>query len=552
MSARHNHDVRRYIVSHFLAVISEWAALIGLLVYAFDRGGARAAGYSSLAALAPYLLLSSSTARQAQRVRPASVRLFSLAVQAVGYGIAAACALANAPLALAVAGVALAFTAVTALRPSGAVLLPALVRSSRELTTTNVLVGRCESVSVLLAPLVATGLLKLGGGGMVLAGSASLTALASLTATIGVSQGPSAAPSDEAEASSAIDAGVTRRIARMMAIPFADLVKLSRHKGVGGVLAAATGQYVILGALDIILVVVAGEYLDLGRAGAGILTTIFGAGAFFSIALAHHATSRPRLAPLMILAVGSIVAACFAFGASISLLTAIIVLPVLGCSRSLLDLMTRVLLQRSASPSQLASVFGALETCAGIGLLSGSLMAQALIAVSGARAALIGVGIAYAVLGIAIVRPLRLADDGADVPVVAMSLLRRLPLFAPLPASGLEAVARAAVEVSCEAGDVVIRQGEHGDRFYAVADGEFEVRASDVLVRTLGRGDGFGEVALLSDVPRTATVTAIQRGHLFAIERTPFLLAVTGYDSSRQTAWRVMQPMALDVSEPNG
>jgi hypothetical protein len=384
-------DVHRYLVSHFLAVIGEWAALIGLLVYAFERGGARAAGYASLAALAPYLLLSATTARLAQRHRPATVRWCSLAAQTLGYGSAAACALAEGPVVIAVAGTALAFTAVTALRPAGAVLLPALVRSSLELTTTNVRVGHCESASVLLGPLAATGLLQLGGGGMVLMGCTGLVALAAATATVDVRHGPPAADdnNDNDNDDNDNDTAQSRRPRRTLAArlsgallsPFANVVRVGRRPGARGVLAAAMGQYVLVGAFDIILVVIAGEHLDLGDAGAGILTTMFGAGAFLSIGVAGRAVRRPRLAPQMLLALALIATACIAFGANITLLMAGLALPVLGCSRSLLDLMARVLLQRSAPPSQLASVFGALETSSGIGLIAGSLLAQTLIAV---------------------------------------------------------------------------------------------------------------------------------------------------------------------------
>ena len=554
-------DVHRYLVSHFLAVIGEWAALIGLLVYAFERGGARAAGYASLAALAPYLLLSATTARLAQRHRPASVRWCSLAAQTLGYGSAAACALAEGPVVIAVAGTALAFTAVTALRPAGAVLLPALVRSSLELTTTNVRVGHCESASVLLGPLAATGLLQLGGGGMVLMGCTGLVALAAATATVDVRHGPPAADdnNDNDNDDNDNDTAQSRRPRRTLAArlsgallsPFANVVRVGRRPGARGVLAAAMGQYVLVGAFDIILVVIAGEHLDLGAAGAGILTTMFGAGAFLSIGVAGRAVRRPRLAPQMLLALALIATACIAFGANITLLMAGLALPVLGCSRSLLDLMARVLLQRSAPPSQLASVFGALETSSGIGLIAGSLLAQTLIAVSGASVALVGVGCVYGVLAVSLIRPLRSADDGADVPVVAMSLLHRLPVFAPLPTLALEAVARSAIELPVAAGEVVIHQGDSGDRFYAVADGAFDVVMSAVLMRTVRRGEGFGEVALLADVPRTATVTATQPGHLLAIERGPFLIAVTGHDSSRQAAWGVVRSMTFDNELPD-
>ncbi len=539
-----NGDVRRSIVSHALATIAEWAALIGVLVYAFDHGGARAAGYASLASLAPYTLLSSATAHLAQRHPPAFVRLWALAAQTGGYGIAAACALARWPSAIVVAGAMLAFAGVTSLRPTGAVLLPALVRSSRELTSANVWIGHCESASVLLGPLAATVLLGVGGGGMVLLGCCGLTALATVVATRGARSGPPAVVlGDEGAASPTRHDGRVRRLAHSLTSPFHAIVDVGRRQGSRGLLVASMGQYLIVGALDIILVVIAGEHLDLGDAGAGVLTALFGVGAFLSSAVAGRTVNGRRLAPLILASLAVIAGACTVFGLGITLITAVVVLPVLGCSRSLLDLMVRVLFQRSAPPSQLAALFGALETSAGLGLLGGSLFAQILIAAAGPRAALLGLGALYAVLAVSLVRPLRTADDGADVPVVAMSLLRQLPVFESLPTFALEAVARSSVEVPVAAGEMIIRQHEHGDSFYAVADGTFDVTVSGVHVRTLGRGTGFGEVALLADVARTATVTAMRRGELLEIERGPFLLAVTGYDSSEQAVWRALRLM---------
>jgi CRP-like cAMP-binding protein len=131
------------------------------------------------------------------------------------------------------------------------------------------------------------------------------------------------------------------------------------------------------------------------------------------------------------------------------------------------------------------------------------------------------------------------------VPVVAMSLLRRIPEFAPLPPLALEAVAREAAELRVDAGEIIIREGARGDRFFAVADGRFDVTIAGAFVRTLGRGHGFGEIALLADVPRTATLIARDDGMLLAIEREAFLVAVTGNEPSRTAAWRAIQSLEL-------
>lgn len=147
-------------------------------------------------------------------------------------------------------------------------------------------------------------------------------------------------------------------------------------------------------------------------------------------------------------------------------------------------------------------------------------------------------GLTGAILVTATVLPLVVAqgwsklvalDRRTPVPGRAMDLLRRVGLFDPLPIPELEAIARRALWSTVEAGTVVIREGEVGDRFYIIAGGAVRVEREGRQLRELNApGDGFGEIALLRDVPRTATVTAIEETVLLAIDRAAFLMAVTG------------------------
>ena len=175
-----NRDVVVYVAGHLLAVIAEWAVFIGVLVYAEVHAGATAAGMASIALIVPYVLSAPVAGALAERYPPARVRVISLGVQSVAYTGAAIAAWTTAPPAAVVACAMVALAAVTSLRPAGAALLPEIVRSSRELTVANLWQGHCESVSVLVGPLLATLLLLVGDAPAVMTGCAVAASIALL------------------------------------------------------------------------------------------------------------------------------------------------------------------------------------------------------------------------------------------------------------------------------------------------------------------------------------------------------------------------------------
>lgn len=518
----------RYTITVFLNVVAEGAVFLGVLIYAFDRGGAVATGYAAIGLLVPYVVFAPTAGALAERYPPQRVRLGAMALQTLAFSVAAIAAYADLDTEFVVVAAMIGIGGATILGPAGAVLRPAIVRSSQELTIANLWTGYADSLSVLCGPLLAAIMLSVGGASAVLVACGVVAALALLVSLY-------RRPVDPPGGSDLVDrVGAVRLMWR-------EIRSVSARPGVIGVLAVAGGQFFLVGSLDIIVVVAAEDEFGLGPSGPGTLAAALGVGTVLSGAVSTVLVKRPRLAPFLGASMIVLAAACTVLGLALTAVAAFVLLTLMGLARSVQDLLGTVLLQRSADPNALAAVFGVLELVSGLALILGSIVAQVLIAVDGVRLALFGTAAYFVILSLATAKALRSADDSADVPVVAMSLLRRIPVFEPLPRAALEAVARSAVEVDVRPGATVIRQGEPGDRFYAVADGEFDVQVDDERVGLCRRGDSFGEIALLADVPRAATITATLPGSLLAIERAPFLIAVTGHDSSRQAAWGVMR-----------
>src|SRR5919204_1769203 len=92
-------------------------------------------------------------------------------------------------------------------------------------------------------------------------------------------------------------------------------------------------------------------------------------------------------------------------------------------------------------------------------------------------------------------------------PPAKTTLISRAPLFSKLGRKALQQVAQIADEIDLPKGKELARQGDRGREFFVVLDGEAEVRKDGRRVNTLGKGDFFGEIALVTKMPRTASVT---------------------------------------------
>lgn len=523
--------------------IAEWALWIGVLVYAYDRGGATAAGFAAVGLLVPSALAAPIAGVMADGPRPERILMLGYAAEAVALLGTTVAVVLEAPLVVVIPLTALALAALTFARPSTAVVVPGLVSTPGELTAANLLGGWCDGASVFSGPLIAAGLLALDGPRSVFAFCAGLCVLAAIaTIPLGRSSVPASIFDDPSLTT-------VRHTRRALASLVACLRSLATRPASLLLLIVLGAQYVLVGALDLLYVILAVDLLDLGDAGTGYLSAAFGAGSLFGVLIATLLVARRHLAPVLLVCLCAIAASMLLLGAVTTIATAFVLIPIAGLSRAVLDLTGRMLMQRAAPQDALASVFAALEALACIGMAVGSILAQILVTHASEHAAIIGIGVFFGVLVlVASMSHLVAVDAAADVPVVTIRLLRSIPLFAPLNGPALEALARAATTSEVAAGDTIISEGDVGERYYAIVSGRFAVNLRGHELRTMSRGEGFGEVALVADIPRTATVVAVTEGTLLEIDRGPFLTAVTGHDASSRVAWQTTRTIEAQLA----
>jgi hypothetical protein len=294
-------------------------------------------------------------------------------------------------------------------------------------------------------------------------------------------------------------------------------------------------QTLLLGALSVLVVVTALDLLHRGDSTVGVLNAAIGVGGLIGALAAFTLIGRKRLASDFGLGIVLWGAPLAAIGIWPHSWVAIAALAVVGLGNTLVDVAGLTLLQRTAPPDVVARVFGVLMMLLTGTIGLGAAVTPVLIDAVGTRWALIVTGAFLPTLAALTWRQLVAIDAEARVPE-ALSLLQAIPIFASLPAPTLERLASELEAVPAPAGTVVIRQGDHGDRFYIVESGQLRVTVDGAQTRELGPGDSFGEIALLRDVPRTATVEAVTDTRLQALGREAFLDAVTGHAPSARAA----------------
>jgi MFS family permease len=499
--------------------MTEWAAYIAVAVYAFDEGGAATLGMITTVTLLVAAVVAPIGSVLGDRYRRERVLLLAYGGLTLGTGATAFAMLAELPpIAVYIAAVASA-AVLTIVRPTHGAVLPSLAPTPADLTAGYAASGLIESISVILGPLLATVVFALSGS---LSGPGSvdavLTVLLAIGAVLVATIRPVAEPPSEHERPPAAPS-LVREVSEGVGAVWHD----PRPRLLIGLLGLSM---LALGAIDVSIVVLAFDVLHTGEAGVGLLNVSLGIGAVLGASAAVVVTGRRRL-------FGPFRTSMLLTGGPIAVTAAapIAAAPLFGLSAagmSLGNVVGVTMLQRLVPDAKLTRVFGVLESTYMAGEGVGALATSLLIVAVGPRWTLLAGGMLLPVIGFAVRRRIAGMDVGVRVPEHEIDVLRRTPIFGVLPGPALERVARNAVPRTVESGAEVIREGDRGDRYYVIESGTFRVARSGGTVAALGPGEGFGEVALLRDVPRTATVTAETAGRLLALHRDEFLIALTG------------------------
>ena len=510
-----NRSIRSMQLGWLTAIAAETAFVVSLLVFAYGVGGVLLVGVAGMLRTLPAALSAPFLGMLADRLPRERVLLGVHVGRGAAIGLAAVAVAVELPAAVVFGCAVVEGMLATLHRPTTMSLLPALARSPDELVGGNVTVSVGEGLGVLTGPALGGALLLVGAPWLGFGVPAMGFGIAAVS-TLAIGRSHSVAPAAD------IEPGAKLR----EALGGIRALRADRH---ARLLVGVVGtQTFVRGLLGVLLVAASVQLLGLGESGVGYLHSAIGAGGFIGAMVALSVILRISLSGplgwslaawgLPILIVGLVPHAA----------VALLMMAVIGAANAVLDVSAFTLLQRNIPNRVRGRVFSVLEAVVALTIGIGSLIAPLLVELLGLRGALIATGALLPVLAIVSRSGVRAAEEAAIVPAAQMELIRGVPMFAPLPLTVIEQLAQGMVPVRFGDGQTVIVQGEAGDCWYVIVQGSVDVVHDGAKVAQLGSGDNFGEIALLRNVPRTASVVAREPLTAYRLDRSTFLAAVTG------------------------
>jgi MFS family permease len=432
------------------------------------------------------------------------------------------------PVALVIGLTAVASAAGSAEKPAAMALLPRVVGESR-LGPANALLHTVQQLGLVVGPAIGALLLAVGPAWIAFsANGATFAASALLISTVHrdvVSTRRGSAASRELL--SGLQAMRSARYAIWLTV------------------AIATVEFTY-GAQTVQLVVYASKSLGLGRGGYGVLLGATGAGGVLS-ALVNGTLSTSRRVTLVVLGTAALSCATQLAYAGVDVIAIALAVTVLGGAGLVSsEVVGETVLARVVPREALGRVIGIFDAASVAAMVSGALLAPALIAVTSLRISLAALGAACVLVIIAARFRLggldALSAQRADALASKVNILKALPVMVGVQQIVLEQLAADAQLCPLPPGVDVVVQGAPAHAFYAVADGQVVVHRDGAVRDYIGPGGGFGERGLLDNAPRNATVTTETNTELLRIEGTTLLEALERAPSLRPALDRSNAP----------
>lgn len=528
-----NPNLRRIQLAFFGSLTGDWAYATAITVWAYQEGGATAVGIFQAARFIGMAVAGPLGAVVADRVSRKTFMMTTDLIRAVLVSVSAVILMMGGPaVAIYVLSVVAAMVGAP-FRSAQAGLIPKLVDTPDELTASNAVAANLENAVLFIGPALGGALVATTDVAVVFwLNVASYLWSFFLVASIRVpAPGPSASAAEGAEGDDEAE-GFLREVTTGFAT-------VARDGDLRTVALLAAAQGFVWGALTVFMVIMAVSILDTGAAGVGYLNSIMGVATIGGGLVVLTRVSKGRLGQDMTVGVLGWAIPLIALAAFPSPVTVFAALAVIGLSDPWVNVGFETIPQRLAAERMISRVYAAVESALIGAMALGAVAAPLMVRWIGFEDSMLVIGVVIAAYAASTLPRMRRLDARLTEPA-HLPLLRSIGIFAPLAPPVLEALARQLESVTFEAGAAIVREGETSDRFYVIADGSVEVTQAGRLLRTEVAGEFFGEIGLLRDVARTATVTALTDTTLLALERHDFLEAVTGVSEARTAADEVV------------
>jgi Transmembrane secretion effector/Cyclic nucleotide-binding domain len=521
-SLRHR-DFRILMGAFATSAIGSWAYNVALVVWVFGETRSPAwVGATTICRFVPALLFSAYGGVVAERFEQVRLMIvLDVASTAVMITLALEMTV-HAPVALAIATAAVSSTIGMAYEPAVAALTPQLV-GERDLGSANTLRNSIDNVCVIAGPGLGAVLLLAGPPSVAVAVNAatflvSAIALAQVRARskpVDVTEGGELGPLQQ-----------TLVGARAIA---------SSSTAAALVIYSVIATFVF-GTDTVLFVVLSRDVLRTGAEGYGYLLVGLGVGGVLAAGPVARLERLPRLGLVILLGLVGYCLPTLLFLVIDQPAVAFVIQVVRGASTLVVDVLAVTALQRSLPRDLLARVFGAFNAFMLLAIIVAAFLTPLAIDSVGLDTTLWIVGLAIPIvslIGWPVLRRMDRDSAGRRVALAPkLALLNGCDLFASVSEGAIGQLAGAAAEIDARAGQVIVEEGQPADAFYVIADGTFGVRGrgeggEELPLDELGPGDYFGEIGLIEQIPRTATITAQTAGRLLRVDGNAFVDALT-------------------------